>query len=248
MKERAKVLIMFNPLGVTMGVRYFDITQFWRDQIDFIDRLEVMGFKHPEAHRIADQFFLEHPEYTHFLMLAEDVIITPDMVRQLLRDYEETRFPVICGYSNIAFHKDTVNITQKDLRGIRVNLQEQYKNPTLHDVLAKRLDYPFVKVFYHGLTLSLIERSILLKIPFRPYKTILDSLRSKRFREPLTPHGIMFDLQFAIDCANNDIPIYCDLRLLTIHFGRTVDLIDVTSKPKRVTLKQKNGEARELLA
>jgi hypothetical protein len=222
------------PLGVTMGCRDFAITRFWRSRIDFIDRLEVENYTHEEAHQIARDFFISHPEYTHFIFLPEDVLIMPDMVARLMDDIAETGFPVISGYCNIGFGNDRVNVTQRDLRNVSVFTQEQYGFPSLKQFLRCDIGNPYVRVFFQGNALTAIRRDVVEKLSFKPYRRVSDAFRLKAFGDVGRNFGVMFDLQMAIELANLGIPIYVDTRLLCLHFGLTTDMINLKGKKRRV--------------
>jgi hypothetical protein len=230
------------PLGVTMGVRDFSLSSYWRSKLYWLDRLEVMGFYHDEAHQIARRYFLEHMEYTHFLFLVEDVIITPDMVAHLEMVTEEENLPVLCGYCNVAFHNDKVNITEKDLRPYRIVNQEQYGFPSVKEFLRRDLTKPLQKVFFQGNVLAIFRRDVIEKLTFKPYKYVGDSIRRHAFGYKGSHFGIMFDLQMALECAIHQVPIFCDTRLLCFHFGVTVPMISLKGKPRTVTLTKAYGE------
>jgi hypothetical protein len=46
--------------------------------------------------------------------------------------------------------------------------------------------------------------------------------------------GIMFDLQFCNECADKDIPINIDRRLLLFHYGNTVQYIHLDKAAKSI--------------
>lgn len=223
-------------LGVYMGVRNFRIVEFWRRKIDQIDVLEIQNYWHEEAYQFAKDFFLKHREYSHLLIIPEDAIVTPDHVDLLLDESAKIGYPVISGYSNIDFRKDLVNITTKDLRNIKLAFQEQYQHPSIKTVLVGAFDYPLQKVFFCGHTLCLIRRDVVEKTSFKAYKTIDDLIRRKQFGTGGKPFGIMHDVQFCIECANLGVPIYVDLRLLFIHFGVTVDMVNLKGKIRTIRL------------
>jgi len=223
-----------NLLGVCHKVRDFKPLQYWRDKIDQIDILYVENYDHEEAHRVSRQFFLDHDEYTHYLFICDDVLVLPSHIDLVIEDVKIIKNAVICGYSNIDFKDDKINISFKDLRKIYVMYREQYQHPSIYDVLANNFNYPFVQVFFHGNTLACYPRDIIEKLSFKPYKYEYDDVFGKRIRR-----GKMFDLQMCIELANMGIPILCDLRLLCMHFGNTLRFINVVGKEKKVWLKKK---------
>jgi len=237
---------MLRVLGVTMGCRDFRITRFWRDQITFIDRLEVSNYLFEEAHKIARDYFLEHKEYSHILIMAEDVVITPDHIKLILDDYEATHYPVICGVINIAFEKPLLAINTRDLRGVRVMHTRDYQMIGLLDVLSNRLDYPFQKVFFNGKALMLVRREVMEKVTFSPYTYWVHPRMRRKLGAMAPKKGTMFDLKFALECADLGIPVYADLRLLLFHFGDTDVIIDFKDKWRTVTLYRSDGTKSEL--
>jgi len=221
------------PLGVTMSVRDMQPFKYWWEQITDIDKLLIKNYVHHKAHDIARKYFLEHKEYTHLIFLAEDVLNTSDMVKLAIKDVEEYDFPVLCGYSNFDWRHDWVNITLKDLSKFYVHNAEQYGFINPYDIFKGKYNFPFQQVFFQGLSLAVIRRDVIERIPFRAYKERHSPYNVKRFGIN-KPFGVMFDLAFCIDCHKSNIPIICDLRLFVIHGGVTVDLIDVRNKEKYV--------------
>jgi len=225
--------VEINPLLVIMSPRDFPITWYWIDRIKFLDKLIIKYHLHHEAHEIAQKFFREHKEYTHFLISTDDVIYTPCHVKLLLRDYLEYKYPVISCYTNWEWTSDWLNITDRDLRKVRVHFAHQYGFHRLKNMLKliqdRKVSYPLKKVFFVGLPLTLIERRVVEEVGFKPYKYITD-----RTLGVYAKRGIMFDLKFSIECANKGIPIYVDLRCLLMHFGDTRRFINLSNKKKYV--------------
>jgi len=221
-----------NPLLVTMSVRKLHPFTYWHEQLNsYVDKLLIKGYLHEEAHKIARQFFLEHKEYTHLIICAEDVLVTPCHLKLLLRDIEEhPEYPVIAGYSNYDFTHNWLNINEIDMRHKYVMFAEQYH--FIPPLKIMTTGETFIRVFFQGLALTAIRRDVAEKIPFRPYKRVSDRLGYNR--------GIMFDLAFAIDCANNNIPQYVDTRLWLLHGGNTVHLVNLNEKEVKFIPKEKN--------
>lgn len=227
---------MLNVLGVTMGCRDFRITRYWRDQINQIDRLEIKNYLFEDAHQIARNYFLSHPEYSHLLVIAEDVVVTPDHVALILEDYEKTHYPVIGGVINIAFKNALLAFNKRDMRGVRVRRTLDYQMGTLIDVLSDRFDYPFQKVFFQGKALMLVTREVMEKVSFGPYTYWVHPRMRRKLGTYAPKKGTMFDLKFALECADLDIPVFVDLRLLMFHTGDTDLTIDFKGKWRTVTL------------
>jgi len=235
-----------NVLGVTMGCRDFKITRFWREQITMIDRLEISNYLFEEAHKIARNYFLSHPEYSHLLVIAEDVVVTPDHVRLILDDYEKTHYPVIAGVINIAFHSTLLAIGRRDLRGVNVMHTKDYHMYDLLEVLTDKTDYPFQKVFFNGKALMLVRRDVMEKVSFGPYTYWVSHHMRRKLGSMAPKKGTMFDLKFALECAQLEVPVYADLRLLMFHTGDTDETIEFRGKWRTVTLHRADGTKFEV--
>jgi len=222
-----------NPLMVIMSVRDFPISWYWLNSIDFIDKLIIKYHLHHEAHEIARKYIVEHGEYTHMIISTDDIVATPSHVELLIRDVAEYGYPVISCYTNWEWVNDWVNITDRDMRGINVYMPQQYRfyrlKKLLGEIIEGRIEYPLKRVFYVGLPLTIIDRKVVEEVGIRPYRYVTDSALGIK-----ATRGIMHDLQFAIDCADNNIPIYVDLRCLTIHFGDTRRYINLRGKKPEV--------------
>lgn len=235
---------MVKFLGVVMSVREFPLCWWWLRRINWIDKLIVRYYPHHIAHQIAQEFFMEHSEYSHFLFLNEDTFTTPCHVKLIEEDVREYDLPVIGGYSNYDFRHHSVNFNFRDLRGLRIYTAEQYRLRNIDEIARREFigedvewfNSYIVKVFYQGLTLTAIKREVLEKVPIRPYKFVVDNILGVMMRR-----GIMHDLQFAIDLKNAGIPWYVDLRAFVPHLPCSRGFIDLRGKRPYVKLIRADG-------
>jgi hypothetical protein len=209
------------------GVRWFPTCKYWIDQITFLDKLLVKYYSHDEAFQIIRNFFLEHNEYTHLLIYAEDVLATPDAVKLLIKDAEECDYRVITGWCNFDFKRDWIAITDKDFSKTRIVLAEQYSFLKPTDMLF--YDSPFILVTFTGMPLTLIRRDVVEKVSFKPYSYTHDKILGTYMKR-----GTMFDLQFCLECKQLGIPIILDKRVFAIHFGDTRRFINLRDKQPSV--------------
>ncbi len=228
-------------LAVTMSVRDYKPCEYWRNQIDFVDKIEYKNFWHMEAHSLSKKFFLEH-DYTHYLFLAEDIIVLPEHVKLILKDAEENSFKVVAGYCNIDYiDGGKANISFTDLRRFRVYSRSQYNHPSLYDVLTGKYGYPFFNATFQGNCLTLIERSVVEQLSFKPYMYKMDYESRNRFMCNM-PFGIMFDLQMCNELLNLGVPITVDARLFTPHFAFGLGVINLKGKSRTIKFfDSKNG-------
>jgi GT2 family glycosyltransferase len=209
------------------GVRWFPTCKYWIDKITFLDKLLVKYYDQEEAFQIIRKFFLEHKEYTHLLIYAEDVLATPDAVKLLIKDAEEYNYPVVTGWCNFDFKRDWIAISTKDLSKARIMFAEQYGFLQPDSMLF--YDDPFETVTFTGMPLTLIRRDVVEKVTFKPYAYSYDNVLGVFMRR-----GTMFDLQFCLECRRLGIPIILDKRVFAVHFGDTRHFINLKGKKPSV--------------
>ena len=234
-----------NPLGVVMSVRDFPIAFYWIERAcieNGIDLLLIKYYPHHIAHEKARDFFLKHEEYTHFIIINEDTIVTPSHLKLLIEDIKKYNYPVIGSfcfpYSKT--HPKT-NLTRKNMRNERVVFANQYDFIELEEVISWDLSEPLEPFYFNGLALTAIRRDIVEKVEFKPYKYVNDRLLGFWIRR-----GIMFDLQFSNTLHDLGIPLMVDKRLMVIHFGNTRRFINLRGKTPHITLIKPYGERIEI--
>jgi hypothetical protein len=228
-----------NPLGVHMKIRDFPVIDYWTSLLNnMIDILHIEYMPHDEGHKRARDFFLQHNEYTHFVFLPDDVVITPSHLALLLEDaklFDENT--VVCGYCNVGFKNSLSNVNQKDMRNLSPMFYEQYEFLDILDIIQGKYGFPFFDVFFQGNALSLIPRKVVERLSLKPYKYLMDSLFGKSILR-----GIMHDLQMSNELKSLGIRVVCDARLIIMHFGATVHLVNIKNKRPRIYLKRRSGE------
>jgi len=234
-----------NVLGVTMGFRDFKPSRYWLSKINVVDRLEITNYEHGEAHLIAKQFFLDNPQYSHFLFLCEDNVIANDHVELIIEDVEAYPDLVIGGYSNVDFNHDVANISFRNMRNLVVGGREVYQHPKIEDVVKGKFGFPFIKVWFHGTTLMCIPRRVMEKLTFKPYR-FMRSEDAFRLFKVKRPWGIMQDFQICKELDLLGVPIFCDVRLFIPHFTENPTSWDFRGKPRTVIFYGKNGETRKI--
>jgi len=223
-----------------MSVRDFPIAWYWLRRacrVNNVDLLIVKYYPHHVAHQKARRFFLKHREYTHFIIVNEDCIITDAHLKLLLEDIEKYGYDVIGGYVfPYSLRYPTTNLTDRNLSRMRIVLANQYGFFPLEKVITMDMDKPLKRMYFNGLTLTAVSRRIIEKIEFKPYKYIHDNVLGKLIRR-----GIMFDVQFSNTLHELGIPFYVDLRLIVIHFGNTRRFINLRGKKPYVKLVKPDG-------
>jgi hypothetical protein len=234
-----------NPLGVTMGFRDFKLCRYWLSQINAIDRLEINNYEHGEAHLIARDFFLSNPQYSHFLFLCEDNVVTPSHLKLILEDALQFKDAVVCGYSNVQWTKDEANISFRNMRNLVVGGREVYQHPHIESLITGQNGFPFVKVWFNGTTLMCIQRSVVEKLSFKPYRFMRPEDAFRLFKVK-RQWGIMQDFQLCRELDVLGVPIICDLRLFLPHFTQAPTSWNFKGKPRTVILHHKDGKTEKI--
>ena len=211
----------------------------WADRVDFVDKLIIKNYMHHKAHQIGMKYFFDHPEYDYYIISTDDALGTPCHIRLLLEDVEKHKFPVVSGWCSIDPQKNglaalTVEPCHPNVAKNRKVLPHGYHFIPIKDVLSGKYGYPFIDAWFNANALNLVGRETLKKAPYRPFKLQRDKLC-------ITPEtqragrGVMFDLQFALDCANKGIPIKVDTRVFLLH-AKTKDLSGVGVRKRETQL------------
>ncbi len=197
----------------------------WADRVSFVDKLIIKNHMHHEAHQIGMKYFFSHPEYDYYIISTDDALGTPYHIRLLLEDEEKHKFPVVSGWCSIDPQKNGLaSLTVKPINPAVLKTKKlkpsNYQFIPVKDVLMGKHGYPFIKAWFNGNTLNLVRRETLKKVPYHPF-----TLQHDRLCIPPTTRkqgrGVMFDLQFAIDCAKAKIPIMVDTRIFLLHAKST---------------------------
>lgn len=219
---------MKKALWFIANAREFPIAWQWMHKVDFVDKIVVKYMMHHDAHKIAKQYFLEHPEYDYFIISSDDILGTPDLVSSLIADEEEYEYPVVSGWCNVkpGANWAAVSIAPHDGVETKATSYEAYHFLNMADVLLGAYGYPFFKAWFVGLPLTLIRREYAQNLSFGPFMLQKDK-HCVTTETRTNGRGIMFDLQFAIDCWHQSVPIMIDTRLFLLHFGIIGDYIRV---------------------
>lgn len=103
----------WNPLFCSPSPRDIDQVTKCHQQIPF-DRVYAKYFVEREAYWHLRNFFLQHPEYTHMIIIPDDLVFTPQDVKSLYHDLREYDYPILSGICNVDLgeYKDKWSITQ----------------------------------------------------------------------------------------------------------------------------------------
>jgi hypothetical protein len=196
----------------------------WIDRTDYVDKLIVRNFQKGTASEIALQFFFRQDEYDYLIVTTDDLLGHQFQVRHLLEMEEEHDFPILSGWCNHVDLWASLRVEPLDpgfLEAARNRpfpglVFEEYDFTLSRDIVAGAFGFPFFKTWFTGVPLTLIQKETMRQVPFREW-------RRRKDKYSITPQakeegrGVMFDLQWAIDCAEKGVPIIIDARVFLLH-------------------------------
>ena len=191
------------------------------DGLDSIpcDKLYLNYFAYPHNYTISRKYFLEHPEYTHYVALPNDLVPTKEIFDKLVKTIEEKDPPVLSGVCNVDMegNKDKVNVCLK-LPAIKyydpkTGQHRIYKwlaesqRKTLIEKGFEQMEFAFA-----GFPFMFIRRDIIEKIPFATLPFQVDE-------RPIweAAGGFGGDLAFCTSCKYHGIPVLVDLTCMMDH-------------------------------
>lgn len=200
------------------------------------DRLYAKYFVEREAYWHLRNFFLQHPEYTHLVLIPDDLVVEPHHVAQLYKDLQEYDYAVLSGICNIDMaHPDLYSITEnlphpvrplkkvdcpKDMphrRWFAWRWYSWFTDKTIQEE-QKRQDRTIIRVQHSGFALQAIRRDIVERIEF-----MTDAVENG-IKESETSS---VDVMFSNSCGAAGIAIFADPRIKMRHL-REAGPVEIT--------------------
>jgi len=241
-----------NPILIIRSPRDLPEVQKCFDNLKQVDKLWIKYYNDVEAHKIAREWVALHPEYTHIILISDDVYVPEDALNLLLDDICTYDFPAISGCSNMC---------------------NTYKvgNNTMCSYCEKQIEHPIINVildpFPYLDALGIRSRCVYLGSFPENYKFLTSSFREKNQkifqcffqghslcairRDIFEEHGCKSyimpyynsdDFAFAVDLAENCIPQFADLRVYIPHDARFHKDLFVGKKEPILIFEPKIGE------
>jgi hypothetical protein len=170
--------------------------------LDSIDKLWIKFYPQREAYTLAREEFLKRTEYTHFLLLTDDVIIEQKHIDRLVEDAGDY-YDVISGWfnGNLTDHLNDTNFSfclppDPPYQG---KYEDYHFLPIDIAFLGTTFRDRILVVLHQGTALTLISRKIIEQVPFRHSQ------------------GCCIDSCLSLDLAKKNIKQYVDLRVRCLH-------------------------------
>jgi hypothetical protein len=196
---------IINPLVCILQPR--DIPQFTdsvKSELQIADKYWIKYHVQGLAYDKMREIFLKHTEYSHLVILPDDLIITKEAYARIYDDLTRNDYSVISGWCNLDRDNPTLsNICIDDLPPNPPHLGKltDYKFATMQELtdLRKKFGWQVIEVKYAGFPLTFIRRDVVEQIPFRE------------------DDGCCPDSLFAIDLHDKKIPQFVDLGAKMYH-------------------------------
>jgi hypothetical protein len=189
-------------------LKFRELPQFREAVKDLkIDKLWIKWYGQitkPDAYSVARDEFLKRTEYTHFLLLTDDVIVQQKDIDQLIEDAKRApNWRVISGWFNndLSDHRDDSNISLSLPHDPPSDgSYEAYEFKTIQWIEENlRFGKECIPVWHQGTALTLFTRDVIEDVPFR------------------SSNGCCIDACLSLDLAAKDIRQFVDLRIRLIH-------------------------------
>jgi hypothetical protein len=165
------------------------------EKIKGYDKLWIRNFDQVTAYREVRKWFLDLKEYTHMVLLIDDVIITQTEFDVLRKDVEEGDYQVIGGIGNVTYQRLDEFSPCIEMPGFQEHSYKFMKKQEIEEYL-KRGEY-IKQVKFEGFSLPFIRRDVMERVAFRGENSV--------------------DTWFSMDLEERGIPCYVDFRAKMFH-------------------------------
>jgi len=196
-----------NPLLVYLRPKDIPIVLENLDTIP-CDKLYINYYPYPHPHRIARDYFLAHPEYTHLLICTNDLVVTKQDYDKMLENI--VNYPmldVMCGVCNVDGDQE------KDFWNICPDLPQLDANRRVYHWYHKQCGLKgfIFRVAFAGFPFMCIARHIVEGLMRKPGRPGYDGC------DLFGVDGFAADLWFCTALWELHVPIYCDSNIEMLH-------------------------------
>jgi len=196
-----------------------------------VDKLNINYYPQHIAYPLARIEFLKRKEYTHFVLMTDDLIITPRDYELLKKDAE--KYDVVSGWANNwlkGYWADYSSVSFKlppDPPGLGTIEDYDFSRIiTLQILREANPNHPVIPVLHQGTMATFLKREIIERIPFRH------------------DCGCCVDALLSTDLHKAGIKQYVDLRVRMLHL-KTSDVPNgqdllVGKKPSEIIFEPAN--------
>lgn len=185
------------------------------NNVDNVDKLWVKYYTpEQEAYEEIRNWFIQHKEYTHLTLLADDCLLKPEYIDLLRTGIQKHNFPVLTGFGNVNL-TDKAHINTLSFDEIPI---ERHKRGDSFSSLLRDNDMfsqngscnygIYLKVKWAGFGLTTIKREIVESLVFED---------DSRWNGGPLKSGCCMDTAYCYKLNKSKIPIYADSRIKVHH-------------------------------
>ena len=202
--------------------------------LDFCDKIWIK-YMEPEkkAYDLIRNYFLANSEYTHLVILPDDLIVTVAQFKSLMKSVQDFDYPVLGGVANIDATPNGMNFFSMSFNMIHADRNKRFAKLVTKTELDELAKGGIVRVLWSGFPCMFIRRDVVEKIEFNNDGKYIEGLDGF--------HGCCADTVFCYECYQNKIRIHVDPRIIMPHLRFNQEEKDswrVGSLPPKVYLEK----------
>lgn len=198
---------MINPLLFYMqAADYPDILE----ELDKIpcDKLIIKYMPYPWPHNLARDFFIEHEEYTHLIVMPQDILVKKEHFEALKADIEKYHYPVLSGVCNVE-REGHRNFNMWNICKI---CPSKFRNERIYRwVPACAEKIGIMRVGFQGMAFTWIQRNILQRVNLDGEFIFKGCIHRDGSPAP--------DLNFSLNCLKLGIIQYANTDVRMFHYA-----------------------------
>jgi len=194
------------------------------------DKLYAKYFIEGDAYWHLRNFFLKSKEYTHMILIPDDLVVLPQDMEQLWYDLQEYDYPILSGMCNVDLDtmRDYFSITENLPHPVRPLKKvddperrrwwgwrwyawfnsEMIKKEQIRQAAMTGYRHPIFRVMHSGFALQCLRRDVVEKISF-----VTDAADNAMPQAECSS----VDIMFSNSCALANIAIMVDPRIKMLH-------------------------------
>ena len=222
--------MIFNPLiGFWHAV---DLEQV-KDGLNTIpcDKFQVSYFPYPFPHRIIEKFFKDNSQYSHLIMIPNDLVYNNENFQRTKEIILKHDYPVLTGLCNVDLkeHKSEWNVCQKLPELLYTRRRYRWLADSTRKALMN-LGLRLLPVKFAGYPAICIRRDVLELVRLNHLN---NTIKTKELPIWESRGGFANDLIFCHNVHEKNISIICDLENTMLHF-RYGGKSQIGIKPEKV--------------
>ena len=206
------------------------------------DRLYAKYYPEKTAYNNLRRYFLDHEEYTHFVICPDDLVIEKEHIDTLIKDLEENDYPTISGVCNVDMgdNKEKLNITENLPHPQRTVPERKQVGWRFYSWVPRNTRFidPIIRVPFSGFAAMFISRDVMKRYKF------IDDAKHNGTPDMLTG---AIDVMFSNLCAFENVPQMVDTRVRMKHLKGSTRFFDISIGDGEMRLYHANKDTYELV-